>query len=67
MFNLFPKRPAPRVVSVTTIVVHPPLAANIDVPAYMRRTPRQEAEIALLRVKGKSLLNHGILHQGRVK
>lgn len=42
MFNLFKRKPQPRVVSVRTAPDADPLPANIDTPAFMRRTPEQQ-------------------------
>jgi len=49
MFNLFKRKPHPRVVSVRTALDAEPLPANIDTPAFMRRAPEQQRAVDEMR------------------
>ncbi len=72
MFNLFRKKPPPRVVVTIErdeleIPAYLRRAANLDVPAWKRRTPDEEAQVYAARAEAKRRLtrNAGILTAGR--
>lgn len=67
MFNLFKRKPQPRVVSVRTLPDAEPLRPDIDVPTFMRRTPSEQKAVDEMWTRTRIVLqrNRGILVKQR--
>jgi len=67
MFNLFKRKPQPRVVSVRAAPDAEPLPANIDAPTLMRRTPAEQRAVDEMWTRTRIVLQRkrGILAKKR--
>ena len=67
MFNIFKRKPQPRVVSVRKAPDADQLRPDIDVPTFMRRTPEQQKAVNEMWMRTRIVLqrNRGILVKQR--